>query len=140
MDHEKTKQMIQKHEGCVLHAYQDTEGLWTIGYGRLIDKSRGGGITEAEAQFLFDRDYNRVYDQVRDLPVFSELTDARQAVLVDMAFNLGVSGLLDFKKMFIALEARNYEEAASEMVKSKWYRQVGLRSADLVDMMRRGEF
>ena len=42
---------IRKHEGSRACAYRDTRGCLTIGYGRLIDARRGGGISHAEADF-----------------------------------------------------------------------------------------
>jgi len=50
MDTRVIREQIKRHEGKVLHAYPDHLGYWTIGYGRLIDERRGGGITEAEAE------------------------------------------------------------------------------------------
>ena len=50
---------IRKHEGFRSGAYCDTQGYLTIGYGRLIDARRGGGITDAEAEFLLAGDIPR---------------------------------------------------------------------------------
>ena len=51
---------LKRHEGLKLHAYQDHLGYWTIGYGRLIDKERGGGISETEAETLLENDIDRL--------------------------------------------------------------------------------
>ena len=58
---------LERDEGRVLHAYQDSRGFWTIGIGRLIDKRKGGGISNEEADLLkrndiarFKRDLDRV--------------------------------------------------------------------------------
>jgi lysozyme len=53
-----------------------------------------------------------------------------------MRINLGLGGLLSFKKMIKALKENNFEEAANEMENSKWYHQVGRRSDHLVQMMK----
>jgi lysozyme len=53
-----------------------------------------------------------------------------------MAFNLGRSRLSKFKKMVTAVNEGNYAKAADEMTDSKWYRQVGRRSKELVEIMR----
>jgi lysozyme len=60
-------------------------------------------------------------------------------VLCDMAFNIGVSGLMQFRKMLAAIEANDFERAADEMKKSKWARQVPVRAAALERMMRTGQ-
>jgi GH24 family phage-related lysozyme (muramidase) len=51
-------------EGCVLHAYPDSLGYLTIGYGRLIDRRRGGGITNAEALMLLENDVDRHWHEL----------------------------------------------------------------------------
>ena len=45
----KGVEQLKRHEGLRLHAYADSLGYTTIGYGRMIDKRKGGGITEREA-------------------------------------------------------------------------------------------
>jgi len=129
------KQIIE-HEGIRLKPYLDTVGKWTIGVGRnLSDK----GISREEAMMLL---YNDIDDVLREIekriPFWSRLSDARQMVLADMAFNLGVSGLLGFKKMLAALEDGDYETARCEMLASKWARQVKGRALKLARMMREG--
>ena len=66
------------------------------------------------------------------------LTCARQRVLVNMAFNLGVAGLLGFKNTLSAVQRGHYEQAASGMMASKWAQQVGARADRLAVMMRTG--
>ena len=61
-----TKQ-IKRHEGFVSNAYKDSLGYLTIGYGRLIDKSKGGGISETEAEYLLANDVNGVYEALNRL-------------------------------------------------------------------------
>ena len=59
-----------------------------------------------------------------------------QRVCINMAFNLGRNRLSKFKKMITAVNEGNYQKAADEMIDSKWYRQVGRRSEELVEIMR----
>ena len=63
MNLETVTAIIKKHEGCVLHCYEDHLGYMTIGVGRLIDKKKGGGITEDEAEYLLKNDIKRVVIQ-----------------------------------------------------------------------------
>jgi len=75
---------------------------------------------------------------VAEFPIVSDLDAVRQRVVIDMAFNIGVPRLTGFKKMWAAIHCGDYEEAALEMMDSKWARQVGRRAERLSDMMRKG--
>jgi lysozyme len=58
-------------------------------------------------------------------------------VVVDMIFNLGSNGFAQFKKLQAALARQDYAGAAQEMRDSRWYRQVGNRGRDDVELMER---
>lgn len=129
--------IISDHEGCVSHAYEDSEGYWTIGYGRMIDKRLGGGITEDEAHVLLINDIKRTDYELRTaFRWFARLDNTRRAALIDMAYNLGLPRLVGFSKMIAALNAGECEEAAREALDSKWARQVGKRAHDIADMIK----
>jgi len=127
---------LVKHEGLRLKPYKDTVGKWTIGVGRNLSDV---GISEAEASYLLDNDIRKAVDDASTLVEnFETLNDTRQHVLIDMAFNLGRSRLSKFRLMLAAVEAGDFKKAADEMVNSRWYLQVGPRSARLELMMRTG--
>lgn len=132
-----------RDEGLKLYAYQDSEGYWTIGIGRLIDKKRGGGISREEAFYLFDNDLReKEADLDRYLPWWRALSPARQRVLLNMCFNMGIGnskeGLRSFKNTLAAMERGDYEAAARGMKASKWAKQVGERADRLIEMMKNG--
>lgn len=128
-----------REEGVILHAYQDSLGLWTLGCGRLIDKSRGGGITEAEAMYLLDNDITRVGQALNEkLPQFRLYPEIVRRALLQMAFQLGVSGLLAFKQMIAALDAEDYQAAATAALDSRWARQTPARAARVSALIREG--
>ena len=79
------------------------------------------------------------YDAQTIVANFDELSEVRQRVLVDMAFNLGRKRLLKFRLTRAAIERRDWARAADEMVDSHWFMQVGPRAARLVAMMRTGD-
>lgn len=134
-------QQIKKDEGLVLHAYTDTVGMLTIGYGRLIDKRRGGGISEAEAEFLLKNDIDRKLRDLRTrLPLFDKLDDARKGVLMNMAFQMGVDGLLKFNKTLTLIEAGDYKAAADNMLKSLWAKQTPARAQRMAEQLRTGQW
>lgn len=123
------------HEGLKLKPYRCTAGKLTIGVGRNLEDK---GISRDEALMMLKNDVEEVEKALSTYTWFKNLDGIRQKVLIDMAFNLGVGGLMQFKKMIAAIEKSNYESAASEMMNSKWAKQVGKRSDRLATMMRTG--
>ena len=135
-DHQKMILQLKRHEGIRLEPYRCTADKLTIGVGRNLDDR---GITEDEAEFLLFNDIGYVHDNLKkELPWFETLNDVRQRVLLDMAFNLGISGLLKFKNTLENIANGKYEKASRNMLASKWAAQVGQRSATLSRMMRTG--
>lgn len=138
---------LVRDEGEKLHAYQDSLGYWTIGVGRLIDARRGGGISREESRYLLNNDIDRVERQLREqAPWVSRLNQARQHVLHNMAFQLGVgveggtSGLLGFRRTIAAIRAGRYDDAAVYMLQSKWGREDSpARALRMAEMMRTGQ-
>lgn len=130
---------IKSDEGLVLHAYKDSLGFLTIGYGRLIDKRKNGGITQQEAEYLLSHDIAEKLGQLHaQLPWITKLNDARKGVLLNMSFQLGVAGLLGFKSTLAKIEAGDYEGASTSMLKSKWATQTPNRAQRMADQMRTG--
>jgi lysozyme len=127
---------IKKNEGCRLFLYKCTSGKLTIGWGHNIQDL---GISQAIANILFEEDYQRAFRQVADLiPNFMILNDARQLVLLDMIFNLGINGLSTFKKMLQAIKEENFEKAAKEILDSKYAKQCPNRANRNAIMMKQG--
>lgn len=130
------EEQLVLHEGLRLKPYRDTVGKLTIGVGRNLDDV---GITRAEALLLLANDIEAVTGQLEKYGWYKLLDPVRQKVIVDMAFNLGLAGLLKFQKMIAAIGCMDYEGAAEEMLDSRWARQVGRRAQRLAEMMRTGE-
>lgn len=114
---------------------------WTIGFGHTgLDVSPNTVWTKAMADAALARDVDRHTAELnRRLPWWARLDDVRRDVLANMAFNLGVDGLLDFKNTLARVKAGDFEGAAEGMLKSLWARQVGERARRLAAMMRTGE-
>lgn len=136
MDIDILRLQLTRDEDKRARPYVDTKGKITIGIGRnLTDR----GLSEAEIQFLFENDVKSSCDDLNQyLPWWKTLSDVRQRVLVNMCFNLGITRLLEFRKMLKALELGNYQLAATEMADSDWAQQVGNRAIRLEEMMRQG--
>jgi lysozyme len=134
-------EQIKRHEGLVLHAYKDSLGYLTIGYGRLIDKAKHGGISEGEAEYLLQNDVSIVLAALhRNIPFFDSLCVPRQAVLVNMAFQMGIQGVQKFKKTLTLVEMGLYDEAADNMLKSLWAKQTPNRANEMAEQMRTGQW
>jgi lysozyme len=137
MDMTKFISQIMIDEGLRLHPYLDTVGKTTIGYGRNLTDN---GISEVEAIDLLQHDIDKVMEMLPSaIPFWAKLSDARQRVLANMCFNMGLPTLLSFKKMLAYLKINEYELAAHEMENSLWYKQVGGRAVRLTVMMRTGK-
>lgn len=134
---QRLKALLISHEKYVQFPYSDTTGHLTVGIGRnLTDR----GISTTEAFYLLDDDILYFTSKLSHfLDCFSHLNENRQIALIDMCFNLGVQGFLNFKEMIAALEIHNYERAANEMLDSKWATQVGERATTLANIVRTGE-
>ena len=127
---------LRRDEGLRLKPYRCTAGKLTIGVGRNLDDV---GISEAEADLLLRNDVARsMADLDEAIPWWRSLTEARQRVLVNMAFNLGATGLLGFRNTLAAIESGNYVKAANGMLQSLWASQVGERAVRLARMMVTG--
>ena len=123
------KKQLIRDEGDVPYAYQDSLGYLTIGVGFLIDKRKGGRLPDAVRDFWLDYEINKITAELeKRLPFFSSLSQARKDTLINMAFNLGVNGLLNFKKTIELMAGGKHAEASREMLDSRWARQVGQRA------------
>lgn len=136
---DRLQQQLILHEGLKLHPYVDTVGKVTIGIGRNLTDV---GITHVEAIYLCDNDIARaVADLERNAPWVAQLEPARQAVLIDMCFNLGWPRLSLFENTLAAVRRGDYLAASEGMRASKWAKQVGHgRSGRLRKMMLTGRF
>lgn len=120
---------LKAEEGFSEHCYMCTAGAHTIGYGRNIDANGGIGITEAEADYLLRNDIMRTIEEVRSrFEWFDELDDVRRSVVVQLAFQLGITRLSKFKLMLAAVAEGDYERAADELLDSRFARQVPARA------------
>lgn len=138
MNHEKLAAELHVDEGKRARIYLDTEGNWTGGVGRNLSSRP---FSEDEIALMLRNDIRTAEkDLDRFLPWWREMTEARQNVLANMCFNLGISRLLKFVKALDLMRASRYDAAAKEMLDSKWAKQVGARARRLAEVMRKGEF
>ena len=133
---ETVKEQLIRYEGLRLHVYKCPAGFQIIGVGRNLE---GKGITKEEAMILLDNgidEFKFALEETYDW--FENLSESRQAVIINMAFNLGMSGFGKFKKMISAIESFDWDEASVQMMHSRWATQVGRRAEELSKAMKEG--
>jgi lysozyme len=121
--------------------YRDSLGFWTIATGRLVDDRKpGAGLRPEEMTFMLNNDIDDRIDQLtrRLGPWFQNLDDARRGVLLNMSFQLGVEGLLNFVRTLALVREGKYENAAHAMLQSLWAKQTPARAQRMADQMRTG--
>lgn len=121
---------IVEHEGIRKSAYQDSLGYWTIGCGRLIDSRKSAGLSVDETFYLLRNDIANCKEQLKPYDWFKSQDEVRAGVLIELCFNLGLTGLLGFKKMIDALTRKNYPEAVKQLLDSRWVTQIGKSRID----------
>ena len=137
MNYDILLEQLKDFEGLELKAYQCTAGKTTIGLGRNLDDY---GITEEEAYYLAKNNIYELEDELdRAIPWWTQLDDARQRALINLAYNVGTTTLLKFKKTLQYLEDGSYEEAAKEVLDSRWADQVGRRAIFISNVFLTGE-
>ena len=134
------KEDLIRDEGIRLKPYRDEVGRLTIGVGRNLDDV---GITYNEAMMMLDHDMAVAEVELRkakpELMCSDVLSHERKDVLINMAFNMGITKVLKFERMWKALDMHNYAAASDEMLDSIWAGQVGPRAVRLAKIMKVGQ-
>jgi lysozyme len=152
MDKIKLIAELRRDEGEVLKVYADHLGWLTVGVGHLVDARKGANpapfgvplrigdtITAAQSETLLQADIAAKEAELdKAIPWWRKLTDARQRVLLNMAFNLGTKGLLGFETTLRLIQAGSYLAASRAMLQSAWASQVKGRATRLSEMMAAG--
>jgi len=153
---EMASYQLRVDEGFRALAYKDTKGLLTIGYGRCLDTHplkgaelehighdcRERPITTQQAEYLLQNEVAHVDRKLHELlpNLYTTLDKTRQSALINLAYNMGLKGLLGFKKTLALLEAGKYEQASVELLDSQWRRDVGkYRSKRISEMIKLGD-
>jgi len=144
MNIEQLREQLEVDEGCVYEIYNDHLGYATFGIGHLVTESDpeqgqslGTPVSSERVAEAFESDIQSV---LRDCNIlysdFHNLPEEAQQVIANMMFNLGRPRLSKFAGMRRGVDARDWNQAADEMVDSNWYRQVTNRADRLVERVR----
>ena len=127
---------LRFHEGVKNQVYKDHLGIETIGVGRNL-KDRG--LSDEEVDMLLADDIAIVEEELdKQLPWWRDLSEVRQRAIADLVFNMGMPRLHGFVKTLDALQRRDYQTAADELLNSKYANQVGARAIRIAEMIRSG--
>jgi len=130
MNLDRVIESLKQEEGFDGMPYKDTLGIPTIGYGTKLP------LTEEEAELLLKHRLDKKILEISEKePFFLDLPQKAQGVIANMAYQLGVEGVLKFKKMWAALKKGDYQKAADEMLDSKWATQTPNRAKRLAEIM-----
>jgi len=138
------RKQLEIDEGVVHEIYLDHLGYPTFGIGHLVRQEDpefgadvGTKVDEARCIEAFESDLESVLSDCKILyPNFDDLPEEAQQIIANMMFNMGRPRLTKFKMMKDAVDNGDWNEAADQMVDSRWYAQVGKRAERLVDRMR----
>jgi lysozyme len=125
---------IKQHEGYVGVVYKDSLGIDTIGYGFAIkdlelDRDICDIILKRKLKALEDR-VNLKFSWYKYMP--QEIKD----VVMEMCYQLGVTGVSKFKKTLAYLQDKRWEEASVEMLDSLWAKQTPNRAKELSNRVK----
>lgn len=125
---------IKEEEGFIAIPSPDPLGFLTIGYGTNLTIP----LSEKEGEILLAIRLNKVAEALKGLDWFNDLDAPRQEAIINMAYNIGFNGVLEFREMIEAIRNKNWPVASSAMLNSKWANQVKDRAKYLASVMLTG--
>ena len=121
---------VLRHEGFESKPYKDSRGVLTIGHGLTF-------LTEIESGIIVENRLDHIGGRLLKMhPWISRIERTILEVTSEMVFQLGWEGCHRFKKMWAALEDKNYGLAANEMIDSEWHKQTKNRCEELAGIIR----
>tara|TARA_R100001163_G_C5060154_1_gene196917 strand:- start:531 stop:956 length:426 start_codon:yes stop_codon:yes gene_type:complete len=128
---------LKRHEGYAQHAYVCPAGATSVGYGRNLDQKHGGlGISEEEAEYLLANDIKRSIEECESFGWWADCPMDKRQVIIELAFQLGWPALTGFNLMLTHMASGLYDQAAAELLDSRFARQVPHRAAELAERLR----
>ena len=115
---------------------------WTVGLGHTGPDVHEGDIwTRDHCMHAFQNDYavaQGIAAHVIGLPTWASISDPRQCVLTDMAFNIGQARLYGFHNMLDAIRRHDWQTAHDELLDSAYAKQVKGRAIKNADLILKG--
>lgn len=134
---EKTVDDLKRDEGFSEKPYECPTGFWTIGYGQSVDSRNYEPMPEPVASLWLEMIVEDRWEHLLEvMPWIEEESEEVQRALLNMSYQLGVRGLLGFKKMLAALWDGDREKAAHEALDSLWAQQTPDRAKRVASLIR----
>lgn len=132
------KLQIKRHESCRLKMYKDSKGINTIGWGFNLDANE---IPQEVADLLLDYMFEDAVAVAKDYcgEVWNDLNEARKAVIINLAYNMGRKTLFSLWTFQTAVKSKNWDYGAARLMSYAWFKDVGIRGAELVKQWKTGE-
>ena len=142
MDMDRLLESVKKHEGYRNKVYLDTLGKRTVGVGHLCVEDFWEDDKEYEEKFLMEILQKDLQEAIRGARSLMEdhgcadIDEQAEEILIEMVFQLGMTGVSKFKKMWKALAELNYVGASYEMLDSRWSKQTPNRAKAMAKTMK----
>ena len=128
---------IKQHEGYRSKVYDDSLGIPTIGYGFAIKDLE---LDEDICDEILKRKLDLLILSIRKrFDWFYGMPKDIQLVVIEMCYQLGVTGVSKFKKTIKYFENKDFKNASIEMLDSKWARQTPNRAKELSNRVKEVE-
>jgi len=145
MDLDKLQEQLAEDEGCKYEIYLDHLGYKTFGVGHLVratdpenDMDVGTEVSKERVDECFKTDIAITIEDCNVLYTnFNDIPEEAQLILANMMFNLGRPRLSRFLNLKVAVDDEDWMEASTEMMDSKWARQVPNRAERLCKRMEK---
>lgn len=131
----EVKERIRSHEGFEIIPYVDTLGYLTGGVGHKILPSEEVPKTEEGWLKLYEQDFDKAVAAADEITP-DHIHPIAFGICVEMIFQLGKQGCMNFKKMHQAIADKDYQEMANQMLDSKWHSQTKARCENLANLAR----
>ena len=132
--------MLKSDEEYRSTIYTDSEGFQTFGIGICLEHSP---IPEKVAEYwccyLLDQLHTRLKKNPSVGQTYNQLNQARQYAMINMGYQLGITGLCGFLNMWAALDVNDYHAAADHALDSVWSIQTPKRAQRIANIIREGE-
>ena len=139
---DRLKDSVKQHEGYRNKVYLDTLGKRTVGVGHLCVEDFWEDDKEYEESFLMEileKDLQEAItnaNALMDKHDCGDIDDQAKEIIIEMVFQLGMTGVSKFRKMWDALSEKNYIGASFEMLDSRWAKQTPNRAKDMAQIMK----
>lgn len=151
--------LLKFEEGWREKPYIDTRGYPTVGYGFLIGPRHAAlsnytfRLPESVGETWLNWHVRQTVDEMKAVPAIKAALDSclesdkramwynpRAAVLISMAYQMGVDGLTGFRNTLLHIKNQDWFQAETGMLKSKWANQTPKRARRHAEQMRAGQW